>query len=298
MWIQETTEQDVASPSGVWATRPPLHRGDLDEGRPHERISINTDKSSMNCINWELTFIHYMRSPIYIQRYRDEYMFIEAQQWKLPFIPTSTKLWNMLVLAVSQRTDVLCNSLNTSGPPLAMSIFPCSEGLYEKGTFALLIVLSLDTSKVSTMLQDDGFCSHNCIGHYSSGDSRGGTGWSSAFLFCNLENVFFCSCLLGVQSSGSLDHSRCIIVSNQAILQSVLPSGRMALWLLRCLQRAATREMRGCFFKTLQTSITVWDWGPEREGSCRMIRLPIQSNYSNVVIDISGVHSVDFLYCI
>ena len=174
MWIQETTEQDEASPSGAWATRPPLHRGDLDEGRPHERISINTDKSSMNCINWELTFIHYMRSPIYIQRYRDEYMFIEAQQWKLPFIPTSTKLWNMLVLAVSQRTDVLCNSLNTSGPPLAMSIFPCSEGLYGKGTFALLIVLSLDTSKVSTLLQDEGFGSHNCIGHYSSGDSRGG----------------------------------------------------------------------------------------------------------------------------
>ena len=31
VWIQETTEQDKTLPSGAWATRPPVHPGDLEE---------------------------------------------------------------------------------------------------------------------------------------------------------------------------------------------------------------------------------------------------------------------------
>ena len=33
------TEQAEASPSGAWATQPPLHHGDLEEGRAHKIIS-------------------------------------------------------------------------------------------------------------------------------------------------------------------------------------------------------------------------------------------------------------------
>ena len=33
------TEQDESSPSGARATRPPVHPGDLEEGRTHKIIS-------------------------------------------------------------------------------------------------------------------------------------------------------------------------------------------------------------------------------------------------------------------
>ena len=39
VWVHEMTEQAEPSPSDAWAQRPPLHRGDLEEGRPHKIIS-------------------------------------------------------------------------------------------------------------------------------------------------------------------------------------------------------------------------------------------------------------------
>ena len=46
-WIQETTEQDEASPSGAQARRPPVHHDDLEEGRPHKIISNRQREASM-----------------------------------------------------------------------------------------------------------------------------------------------------------------------------------------------------------------------------------------------------------
>lgn len=34
-------------PSGAWATRPPLHRSDLEEGRPLKIISNNKENIEM-----------------------------------------------------------------------------------------------------------------------------------------------------------------------------------------------------------------------------------------------------------
>ena len=49
MWIQETTEQDEASPSGAQATQPPLHHVTWKRAG-HETISTKAD-GSMNCIS-------------------------------------------------------------------------------------------------------------------------------------------------------------------------------------------------------------------------------------------------------
>ena len=38
------SEQAEASPSAARGTRPPLYRGDLEEGRPHKIISSKTEK--------------------------------------------------------------------------------------------------------------------------------------------------------------------------------------------------------------------------------------------------------------
>ena len=40
------TELDEASPSGVRATRPPVHHGDLEEGRTHKIISNRQREAS------------------------------------------------------------------------------------------------------------------------------------------------------------------------------------------------------------------------------------------------------------
>ena len=45
-WIQETTAQDEASPRCSRATRPPVHHGDLEEGRPHKIISNRQREAS------------------------------------------------------------------------------------------------------------------------------------------------------------------------------------------------------------------------------------------------------------
>ena len=44
VWLQVTAEQAETSPCGAWATRPPLHRGDLGEGRPYKMISGDTER--------------------------------------------------------------------------------------------------------------------------------------------------------------------------------------------------------------------------------------------------------------
>ena len=40
------TELDEVSPSGARATQPPVHHGDLEEGRPHKIISNRQRKAS------------------------------------------------------------------------------------------------------------------------------------------------------------------------------------------------------------------------------------------------------------
>lgn len=77
--------------------------------------------------------------------------------------------------------------------------------------------------------------------------------WSTSFLFCNSKKVFSCSCLLRIWSPGLLAYSKCTVTSNQAILQSKLPSGRMALWLLRCIKGLLRRRWRDHFPKPALT---------------------------------------------
>lgn len=94
--------------------------------------------------------------------------------------------------------------------------------------------------------------------------------------------AFFSSCPQGVWSPGLLADSRCIITSNQAILQSVLPSGRMALCLLRCLRGLLQGKWEVAFPKPWKPAFTGWVWNHKRKRLCRITRSSVQSHYSNV----------------
>lgn len=106
----------------------------------------------------------------------------------------------------------------------------------EGGQWTCIFIPSFVTSK-TILLEDRLWC------HYSSEHTRW-TSWSSS----NLNPCvwwFRKSCLLRVWFPGLLACSRCIVISCQAILQSKLPSGRKAVWMLRRVKGLLRGSWRG-----------------------------------------------------
>lgn len=121
----------------------------------------------------------------------DKSLCAEAQQWKTAFIPTCDTLWNTLVLARGQWTDVLRYRLNSSRPPLAWeSTSSHREGVNEKELSLLSLSSPLAPLKFVIMLQDAWLGAHNCTGHYSSEDSRGDRLINQAFVLQFRKRLF------------------------------------------------------------------------------------------------------------
>lgn len=113
--------------------------------------------------------------------------------------------------------------------------------------------------------------------------TAGGDTWLMQVFVLHVRKRIFCSLQppLGAWYPGLLAHSRCIITSNQAILQSTLPSGWMALWFLKCL-RGLLQPRLEAFFQNLENLHFHNGTGVPREtGLFRSVRSFIQPNCSS-----------------
>lgn len=130
--------------------------------------------------------------------------------------------------------------------------------------------------------------------------TAGGTGWSSRFLFCSLENGFFLQL-----STGSLIPRFVGRFQMYNHLQSGHPPVSITIWqngtlLIEVPQRTATGEMRGRFSKTLKTCIYRMGLESQEKEALQdnqvICPIPLQQCKFNTCVHSAGVHLCCFYH--